>query len=293
MSGIRQILDAGADDAILAEVPSVTATAPGNPKADMRYRLDRALRILRLLHSQQRYDPVKLAIQLQVNRRTIYRDIALLREMGIEIIFDHENRYYLIERLDQAHQRDESASKLRGAMERAMTDVSSETSVEAIIRHVAMVLTDASHDAASNLSRRPPAPVAVSRPPFSGAPHPPAKEARPLPAAADGLLSPDQTISTSAGREWQITRQSLAMLTHAIDNGFMIETSESDPAQAESLNSLAQQIRPTEFTVNRDEVIISGLDARGNQIRSTSHTIRLIELGYRGRTTARRPHSWH
>ena len=46
----------------------------------MNKRLERGLRILILLQSGARYDALRLAQEMKVTRRTIFRDIAMLKE---------------------------------------------------------------------------------------------------------------------------------------------------------------------------------------------------------------------
>lgn len=53
-------------------------------------RFGRLLRLLSLLQAGPRYNALQLAQELGVSRRTIFRDIALLRELGVPIDF-HEN----------------------------------------------------------------------------------------------------------------------------------------------------------------------------------------------------------
>lgn len=64
-------------------------------------RLHRVLRLIRCLDSGPRYNAGQLSREFQVSRRTIYRDIKLLREQGIPIKFDEQNDgYYLAEGCD-------------------------------------------------------------------------------------------------------------------------------------------------------------------------------------------------
>ncbi|KAA5538824.1 helix-turn-helix domain-containing protein [Roseiconus nitratireducens] len=106
----------------------------------MRYRLDRALRILNLLQSGRGYDPVGLTVELNVNRRTVYRDIALLREMGINIEFDSQQASYVIRGAGGSDAARINPSRLRDALGRAFSSDHQDSSVEAIIRQVAHFL---------------------------------------------------------------------------------------------------------------------------------------------------------
>lgn len=51
-------------------------------------RFGRLLRLLSLLQAGPRYNALQLAQELGVSRRTIFRDIALLRDLGVPINFD-------------------------------------------------------------------------------------------------------------------------------------------------------------------------------------------------------------
>ncbi|GEM_PF-4498261 len=60
----------------------------------MPSRLERILRILLLLQTRVPYDAIRLAHEMQVHRRTIFRDIAALRGLGIPVDFDNESACY-------------------------------------------------------------------------------------------------------------------------------------------------------------------------------------------------------
>lgn len=60
----------------------------------MPSRLERILRILLLLQTRVPYDAFQLAQEMRVHRRTIFRDIAALRGLGIPIDFDNDSACY-------------------------------------------------------------------------------------------------------------------------------------------------------------------------------------------------------
>jgi predicted DNA-binding transcriptional regulator YafY len=60
----------------------------------MSSRLSRCLRIFTLLQSGERCNVDRLATELGVNRRTVFRDLAELRAAGIPICYDGQNRSY-------------------------------------------------------------------------------------------------------------------------------------------------------------------------------------------------------
>ncbi len=59
-----------------------------------RYR--RIIRFLSYLQSGSRYNAVQLAREFQVSRRTVFRDIALLRDIGIPISYDDVRDGYYV-----------------------------------------------------------------------------------------------------------------------------------------------------------------------------------------------------
>lgn len=72
----------------------------------MATRLERGLQILRLLRSATDYDVARLAAELGVTRRTIFRDIALLRGLDYPIAFDQESGCYTLSTSDDNANRD-------------------------------------------------------------------------------------------------------------------------------------------------------------------------------------------
>jgi len=60
----------------------------------MTHRLERILRILSLLQSGVTYNALQLAEETGVHRRTVFRDVALLRGAGIPIRFDADTSCY-------------------------------------------------------------------------------------------------------------------------------------------------------------------------------------------------------
>jgi predicted DNA-binding transcriptional regulator YafY len=57
-------------------------------------RFQRVFRLLSYLQSGPRFNAEQLAHQFGVSRRTVFRDIMFLREMGIPVIFDEGNAAY-------------------------------------------------------------------------------------------------------------------------------------------------------------------------------------------------------
>lgn len=62
----------------------------------MTTRLERGLQILSILESQGSYNAHQLASKMGVTRRTIFRDIALLRQLGWPVHFDADSSAYTL-----------------------------------------------------------------------------------------------------------------------------------------------------------------------------------------------------
>jgi hypothetical protein len=60
----------------------------------MRNRFERIIAILKLLSSGVPYNPMQLAQETDVNRRTIFRDISTLKSLGIPLYFDEVQGVY-------------------------------------------------------------------------------------------------------------------------------------------------------------------------------------------------------
>lgn len=60
-------------------------------------RHSRALRILSCLQSGPSFNARELASRLNVSRRTIYRDLNLIRAAGIDVVFDESHAAYRVE----------------------------------------------------------------------------------------------------------------------------------------------------------------------------------------------------
>ncbi len=257
----------------------------------MRYRLDRALQILHLLQGDAHYDPVKLTVELGVNRRTVYRDIALLREMGIDVVFNHEAGHYVIERGTGEQRRGVKTAQLRAAYNNAMSDLETTASVESIIRRVAHCLagnpttSGSPVDTGMNASQAPSSHFSQQ-----DVPNPTGGDETDQPTTTN---APDRTTSRSTSSSWLQTIESLPLLRHAVQVGAIIETCDSDPADAELAGRSICQLKPVEFLVNRKGVIVTGVDARGQLVRTDSCSIRLIEQKASSRTSPRTKQSWH
>ncbi len=62
----------------------------------MTHRLERILKLVALLQSGAPYNALQLAEETNVHRRTVFRDVALLRTAGIPIRFDNDTSCYSI-----------------------------------------------------------------------------------------------------------------------------------------------------------------------------------------------------
>lgn len=252
----------------------------------MRNRLDRALRILKLLQSGHRYDPCALAKQLQVGRRTMFRDIALLREMGIEVNYAPDRGQYVIGKLDQAR-RGVDESEFRDVLNRVISDENQDDSVTTIIRQVALALAgqvdgdeSASHECFHGRDEgEPPGPAWADESESS-------VDAKSMPVDKDRLNCSERSGPIPIPTGWFITRENLSMLRRAVDDGSIIDVSETDPIEG-CLIEPPTRVRPIEFTVSCMEVIVLGVNFNGEQIRSVSHSFRFFSEGVRDRAISR------
>lgn len=74
------------------------ADLPRHTEADRRVtkatRLERVLWILRLVSGTQYWWPDRLAEEFDCSKKDIQRDVALIRQAGIDMRFDHVKRRY-------------------------------------------------------------------------------------------------------------------------------------------------------------------------------------------------------
>lgn len=76
-----------------ASLPSLAfMSQSGDPKAK------RLLKMLFLLQSGRRYDIARLAREMEVSRRTIFRDVATLKSVGVPVRYDEESHALVIAR---------------------------------------------------------------------------------------------------------------------------------------------------------------------------------------------------
>ena len=68
----------------------------GLPMDSIQGRLVRVLRLLLRLQSGPRYNAAQLAAELGVSRRTIFRDVNLLRDSGIPVAYDEKVESYIL-----------------------------------------------------------------------------------------------------------------------------------------------------------------------------------------------------
>ena len=110
----------------------------------MNNRLERGLRILILLQSGRVYDAATLAAELNVTRRTIFRDIAQLKTLGVCIEYSQEKANYVVgvsdDAVDTPTDRQLSVSELSQAVTQSLSGAGSSVSEATIIRQVALSL---------------------------------------------------------------------------------------------------------------------------------------------------------
>ncbi|MCC9603660.1 helix-turn-helix domain-containing protein [Stieleria sp. JC731] len=220
----------------------------------MRHRLDRALEILRLVQSGVAADPHAITSKLNVNRRTFYRDIAFLKELGVEISFDHREGRYRIDGLAGVENTDGSET-FQQVIGQAIRQSGESSTVVSIVRHAAAILTgDVEAQSCDGHSDS-----LVDR----GVP------ARPL-----GFTSTLGHQTTFDG--WVETRSNLGALTNALDQRKRIQSISGDPdGNKEDLKHLIIH----QITISAEKVIVEGVDQNGRLVRTTSSYIRMGDDG--------------
>lgn len=233
----------------------------------MRHRFDRALRILQLLQNGEAYDPLALAVALRVHRRTVYRDISILRELGIDIAYDADFGGYAIRGAVQSGE--SPIARLGDALSVAMSDEQHGSSVQAMIQFVASALADGTGPSES---------LSVGLPQLG------------VPKSSEVRIRDRQEVSNEprasvedfersgsfAPRdEWLRTRDALQVLSDAVAYGYILETSESDLVDRHTGSVVTERLVPSQFIVTRSDVEIVGTDSWGNLVRVYSTSIRL------------------
>jgi predicted DNA-binding transcriptional regulator YafY len=79
----------------------------------MATRLERGLRIFLLLQKGASYDALQLSKTMGVTRRTIFRDMALLKEMGLPVAYDTKSASYSYDTQRVGHQFQIEADEMR------------------------------------------------------------------------------------------------------------------------------------------------------------------------------------
>ena len=122
----------------------------------MNNRLERCIRILVLVQRGDAPDAAKLAKMLNVTRRTIFRDLAALKEMGLEVVFDPSISSYCVHlRATPENSLRLSPDQLGDSLQEAMqhTDALLHSQAE-IIRRIALSLTSRLASQGETLSQR-------------------------------------------------------------------------------------------------------------------------------------------
>ncbi|OYP33805.1 HTH domain-containing protein [Rhodopirellula sp. MGV] len=220
----------------------------------MRHRLDRALEILRLVHSGVAADPHTITSELNVNRRTFYRDIAFLKELGVEISFDHREGRYKIAGLAGADQGDD-CERFQQVIGQAIRQSGESSTVVSIIRHAAAILTGEETIAE--------------------------EQADVLATEADvqlgAGLSPRESLPRVPHHDgWRPTRSNLGSLTEALDRGKRILSIAGDPS---GINRDIQHLLIRQITITADKVIVEGIDQNGRLVRTASSFIKKVDDG--------------
>jgi hypothetical protein len=260
-----------------------------------------------MLQSGKPYDPVKLTTELNVNRRTVYRDIALLREMGIDIAFDASFGGYVIRRTQARSVGKDKPQQLQQALDRALSDQEAESSIEELIRQVALILAGAadetgvgegrSHSTGGHRANEQ-AVGALGESEVAGSEIAGSEvRDRDLPTEqrdADGVrvdhgqrrqdFSEPETdahgarlpSAESSRSAWCGATDALLMLHRAVQQGQLIEISAENPRDAVKATAVRYRVRPIEFIVRSDGIVISGRNSEGRLIESRVKSVRQV-----------------
>lgn len=261
----------------------------------MRHRVERSLRILTLLRNGNGHDPLSLAQALGVNRRTVYRDIAMLKEMEIPISFDHGQASYVIEGMDERCQADGSPSHLNELLSIA-TEGKDNVSVEMIIRHLAKLIGEFSRDSQaaeplqSNLLVESESVRGVSQ---STTPRDRGKRPEYSPLGCNETIfcrakTRQSELGGQRGRVesarasnpvmcdgWYEARSNLQLVVFAIDQGHWVEALDDSEDAADEICT-GTSVFPERVEVSKGKVLLYGTGRRGNECQIAIGWIRLL-----------------
>ncbi|WP_162006736.1 helix-turn-helix transcriptional regulator [Roseimaritima sediminicola] len=207
----------------------------------MPTRLERILRILLLLQTRIPYDAYQLAEEMSVHRRTIFRDIAALRGLGIPIDFDNESACYSLS----------SQSALN--LDRVSVEELSNLLVSACLA------TEQPSDRSESTKR-----VALKL--CTQLPEPIREEIA-------KLAMRSQAPSPASSNGWASQLHALPAIAGAIERQQMLEVSVLDPSGA----CRDQQVRPRSIAFTRHGWTLEGTDDRGAAVRYQADNFPLLK----------------
>ncbi|WP_068131651.1 helix-turn-helix transcriptional regulator [Roseimaritima ulvae] len=203
----------------------------------MPTRLERILRILLLLQTRVPYNAFQLAEEMSVHRRTIFRDIAALRGLGIPIDFDVDTACYCLASRSALHLDRVSVEELSNLL-------------------ITACLATEQHSDRAEATRRVALKLAVQLP------EPLRQEIAKL-AMRPGLNGQDSVSHDAGGNGQGPALPALPAITRAIETGQRIDVR----VQELSGEYHSRQVSPARLTYCQRGWILQGTDEEGATVR--------------------------
>jgi len=122
------------------------------PKLERRH--SRLLRVASLLDADNQTEPDVIAKQIGISRRTLFRDLAILRRSGVHLAYSREERRYRLEslhaRVMSALSQPEAAAFLDWVIRRASAVGEKPSPFDKAVEKIARILADELNPAASD-----------------------------------------------------------------------------------------------------------------------------------------------
>jgi len=119
------------------------------PAASFIRRHSRLLRVARMLDDDCTTEPEILARKLGIGRRTLYRDLALLRRAGVRLVYSRDERRYRLDslfmRLAMELTKHEVTAFLQWQAQRSATLVHSTAPLDQALEKIGRILQDQMH----------------------------------------------------------------------------------------------------------------------------------------------------
>lgn len=119
------------------------------PAATFIRRHSRLLRVARMLDDDCTTEPEILARRLGIGRRTLYRDLALLRRAGVRLVYCRDERRYRLDslfmRLATELTKQEAGAFLQWQAQRAASHRESRDPLDQALEKIERILQDQFH----------------------------------------------------------------------------------------------------------------------------------------------------